>query len=137
MSQIPQTKKKGSPLSANKTFESNVRREDVSFANVVSGTVPTPVAKLTEKTNENSNNKVFQGIQLIESNNSDPVQVIEQRQLVEQKQKQKRQKVPGMVHASDSRPQTTRGWHGKEETKPLMTGYSVHRNNQGVVLCKY
>ncbi|GIX83479.1 protein king tubby 1 [Caerostris extrusa] len=57
-----------------------------------------------------------------------------QRQLVEQKQKQKRQ-IPGMVHASDSRPQTARGWRGKEESKPLMSGYSVHRNNQGVVLC--
>ncbi|GFY79064.1 tubby-related protein 3 [Trichonephila inaurata madagascariensis] len=62
---------------------------------------------------------------------------LQKRQLVEQKQKQKRQKVPGMVHASDSRPQTTRGWRGKEEAKPLMTGYSVHRNNQGVALCKY
>ena len=60
-----------------------------------------------------------------------------QRQLVEQKQKQKRQ-IPGMVHASDSRPQTARAWRGgKEEAKPLMTGYSINRNNQGVVLCKY
>lgn len=59
-----------------------------------------------------------------------------QRQLVEQKQKQKRQ-IPGMVHASDSRPQTARAWRGsKEEAKPLMTGYSINRNNQGVVLCK-
>ncbi|GFW66380.1 uncharacterized protein TNCV_3433421 [Trichonephila clavipes] len=68
--------KKGSPLSANKTFESNVHREGVSFANVVSGT-PTKVAKLTEKANENSNNKVFRGIQLNENNNSDLAQVIE------------------------------------------------------------
>ncbi|KAF8791308.1 protein king tubby 1-like isoform X3 [Argiope bruennichi] len=57
-----------------------------------------------------------------------------QRQLVEQKQKQKRQ-IPGMVHASDSRPQTARGWRGKEEAKPLMSGYSINRNNPGVVLC--
>ncbi|XP_042898876.1 protein king tubby 1 isoform X2 [Parasteatoda tepidariorum] len=56
-----------------------------------------------------------------------------QRQLVEQKQKQKRQ-IPGMVHASDSRPQTARAWRG-EEAKPLMSGYSVNKNNQGVVLC--
>ncbi|GFT98585.1 uncharacterized protein TNCV_2820911 [Trichonephila clavipes] len=67
---------KGSPLSANKTFESYVRGEGVSFANVVSGP---PVAKLTEKTNENSNNKVSQGIQLNENNNSDLAQVIELR----------------------------------------------------------
>ncbi|GFV65791.1 uncharacterized protein TNCV_651141 [Trichonephila clavipes] len=32
--------KKGMPLTTNKTFESNVRREGVSFANIVSGTVP-------------------------------------------------------------------------------------------------
>ncbi|GFU44785.1 uncharacterized protein TNCV_3150791 [Trichonephila clavipes] len=32
--------KKGMPLTANKTFESNVRREGVSFANIVSGTAP-------------------------------------------------------------------------------------------------
>ncbi|KAG8198289.1 hypothetical protein JTE90_021543 [Oedothorax gibbosus] len=57
------------------------------------------------------------------------------RQLVEQKQKQKRQ-IPGMVHASDSRPQTARAWRGgKEESKPLMSGYSINRNNPGVVLC--
>ncbi|GFR07772.1 tubby-related protein 3 [Trichonephila clavata] len=59
---------------------------------------------------------------------------VTERQLVEQKQEQKRRKIPGMVHASDSRPQTTRGWRGKEEAKPLMTGYSV-KNNEGVVLC--
>ncbi|GFW86972.1 uncharacterized protein TNCV_1383881 [Trichonephila clavipes] len=71
--------KKGSPLSANKTFESNVNRESASFSNVVSGTIPTPtpVAKLTEKTNENSNHKVFHGIQLKENNSSDLAQVIE------------------------------------------------------------
>ncbi|GBL96746.1 Tubby [Araneus ventricosus] len=40
-----------------------------------------------------------------------------------------------MVHASDSRPQTARGWRGKEEAKPLMSGYSINRNNPGVVLC--
>ncbi|XP_035225841.1 protein king tubby 1-like isoform X2 [Stegodyphus dumicola] len=58
-----------------------------------------------------------------------------QRQLLEQKQKQKRQ-IPGMVHASDSRPQTARAWRGgNEESKPLMTGYSVNKNNEGVVLC--
>ncbi|GFY07579.1 uncharacterized protein TNCV_3650861 [Trichonephila clavipes] len=34
--------KKGTPLTANKTFESNVRREGVSFANIVSGTAPPP-----------------------------------------------------------------------------------------------
>ncbi|GFX81298.1 hypothetical protein TNCV_2512871 [Trichonephila clavipes] len=54
--------KKGSPLFANKTFDSNVRREGVSFTNIVSGT-PTPVVNLTEKTNENSNNKDLHGIQ--------------------------------------------------------------------------
>ncbi|GFU67511.1 hypothetical protein TNCV_1599931 [Trichonephila clavipes] len=32
--------KQGSPLSANKTFESNLRREGVSSANVVSGISP-------------------------------------------------------------------------------------------------
>ncbi|GFW69261.1 uncharacterized protein TNCV_2366391 [Trichonephila clavipes] len=73
--------KKGTPLTANKTFESNVRREGVSFANIVSGTAPpsnpTPVHKLTEKTNENSNNKVSHGIQAIEKENSDLAQVIE------------------------------------------------------------
>ncbi|GFW88428.1 nucleic-acid-binding protein from transposon X-element [Trichonephila clavipes] len=73
--------KKGTPLTANKTFESNVRREGVSFANIVSGTAPrstlTPVHKLTEKTNENSNNKVSHGIQAIENENSDLAQVIE------------------------------------------------------------
>ncbi|GFT86319.1 hypothetical protein TNCV_3258451 [Trichonephila clavipes] len=67
--------KKSSPRSANKTFESIVGREGVSFANVVRGTVPPiPVTKLTEKINENSN-KVFQGIQLNENNNSDLAQV--------------------------------------------------------------
>lgn len=56
---------------------------------------------------------------------------------MEQKQKQKRQ-IPGMVHASDSRPQTARAWRGgKEEAKPLMAGYSINRNNQGVVLCEF
>ncbi|GFY02347.1 uncharacterized protein TNCV_3502291 [Trichonephila clavipes] len=73
--------KKGTPLTANKTFESNVRREGVSFANIVSGTAPsstpTPVYKLTEKTNENSNNKVSHAIQAIENENSDLAQVIE------------------------------------------------------------
>ncbi|GFY06521.1 uncharacterized protein TNCV_3523771 [Trichonephila clavipes] len=72
--------KKGTPVTANKTFESNVRREGVSFANIVSGTAPstpTPVHKLTEKTNENSNNKVSHGIQAIENENSDLAQVIE------------------------------------------------------------
>ncbi|GFW07565.1 hypothetical protein TNCV_3916981 [Trichonephila clavipes] len=34
--------KKGTPLTANKTFESNIRREGVSFANIVSGTPPPP-----------------------------------------------------------------------------------------------
>ncbi|GFY06430.1 hypothetical protein TNCV_3652171 [Trichonephila clavipes] len=57
---------KGMPLTANKTFESNVRREGVFFANIVNGTTttlhPSPVHKLTEKTNENSNNKVSHGI---------------------------------------------------------------------------
>ncbi|GFW09343.1 hypothetical protein TNCV_2066021 [Trichonephila clavipes] len=38
---------------------------------------PTPVHKLTEKTNENSNNKVSHGIQAIENENSDLAQVIE------------------------------------------------------------
>ncbi|GFT60127.1 hypothetical protein TNCV_1022761 [Trichonephila clavipes] len=33
---------KGTSLAANKTFESNVRREGVSFANIVSGTAPPP-----------------------------------------------------------------------------------------------
>ncbi|GFW01908.1 uncharacterized protein TNCV_3028791 [Trichonephila clavipes] len=73
--------KKGTPLTANKTLESNVLREGVSFANIVSGTTPPlhppPVHKLTEKTNENSNNKVFHGIQAIENENSDLAQVIE------------------------------------------------------------
>ncbi|GFV87459.1 hypothetical protein TNCV_4034311 [Trichonephila clavipes] len=45
--------KKGTPLTANKIFESNVRREGVSFANIVSGTAspstPTLVHKLTQK----------------------------------------------------------------------------------------
>ncbi|GFX81603.1 hypothetical protein TNCV_4179431 [Trichonephila clavipes] len=53
----------------------------VSFANIVSGTAPpstpTPVHKITEKTNENSNNKVSHGIQAIENENSDLTQVIE------------------------------------------------------------
>ncbi|GFS80820.1 hypothetical protein TNCV_1334481 [Trichonephila clavipes] len=75
------SQKRGTPLTANKTFESNVCREDVSFANIVSGTThpstPTPVHKLTEKTNENSNNKVSHGIQAIENENSDLAQVIE------------------------------------------------------------
>ncbi|GFV40525.1 uncharacterized protein TNCV_2500521 [Trichonephila clavipes] len=71
--------KKRTPLTANKTFESNVRREGVSFANIVSGTAPPPppVHKLTEKTNENSSNKVSHGIQAIENENSDLAQVIE------------------------------------------------------------
>ncbi|GFV40383.1 uncharacterized protein TNCV_3615531 [Trichonephila clavipes] len=73
--------KKGTPLTANKTFESNGRREGVSFANIVSGTAPpstlTPVHKLTEKTNEHSNDKVSHGIQAIENENSDLAQVIE------------------------------------------------------------
>ncbi|GFX96753.1 uncharacterized protein TNCV_1647881 [Trichonephila clavipes] len=34
--------KKGTPLTANKTFESNVRRKGVSFTNIVSGTSPPP-----------------------------------------------------------------------------------------------
>ncbi|GFT39588.1 hypothetical protein TNCV_1862191 [Trichonephila clavipes] len=73
--------KKVTPLTANKTFQSNVRREGASFANIVSGTAssstPTPVHKLTEKTNEYSNNKVSHGIQAIENENSDLDQVIE------------------------------------------------------------
>ncbi|GFY01799.1 uncharacterized protein TNCV_1467901 [Trichonephila clavipes] len=73
--------KKGTSLTANKTFESNVRREGVSFANIVSGTAPpstlTPVHKLTEKTNENSNNKASYGIQAKKNVNSDLAQVIE------------------------------------------------------------
>ncbi|GFT10637.1 uncharacterized protein TNCV_1943661 [Trichonephila clavipes] len=73
--------KKGMPLTANKTFESNVRREGVSFDNIVSGTAPpttpTPVHKLTEKINENSINKVSHGMQAIEKENSDLAQVIE------------------------------------------------------------
>ncbi|GFT02393.1 uncharacterized protein TNCV_4625241 [Trichonephila clavipes] len=73
--------KKGMPLTANKTSESNVRMEGVSFSNIVSGTAPpstpTRVHKLTEKTNENSNNKVSHGIQAIENENSDLAQVIE------------------------------------------------------------
>ncbi|GFY21926.1 hypothetical protein TNCV_3295701 [Trichonephila clavipes] len=68
--------KKGSPLPANKTFDRNVRREGVSFANIVSRNTPTPVVNLTEKTNENSNKKDFLGIQLKENNNSDLYQVI-------------------------------------------------------------
>ncbi|XP_054714205.1 protein king tubby 1-like [Uloborus diversus] len=58
-----------------------------------------------------------------------------QRQLLEQKQRQKRQ-IPGMVHASDSRPPTaSRGaWRGKEEARPLVTGHAPG-NGQGVVLC--
>ncbi|GFV26452.1 uncharacterized protein TNCV_3361051 [Trichonephila clavipes] len=38
---------------------------------------PTPVHELTEKTNENTNNKVSHGIQAIENENSDLAQVIE------------------------------------------------------------
>ncbi|GFW05811.1 hypothetical protein TNCV_602831 [Trichonephila clavipes] len=34
--------KKGTPLTTNKTFESNVRREGASFANIVSGIAPPP-----------------------------------------------------------------------------------------------
>ncbi|GFV88640.1 hypothetical protein TNCV_1244501 [Trichonephila clavipes] len=72
--------KKGTPLTAKETLESNIRREGVSFANIVSGTTPPPpppVHKLTEKNNENSNNKVSHGIQAIENENSDLAEVIE------------------------------------------------------------
>ncbi|GFU14256.1 uncharacterized protein TNCV_3579271 [Trichonephila clavipes] len=73
--------KKGAPLTANKTFESNVRRGRCLFTNIVSGTAPPstpiPVHKLTEKTNENSNYKVSHGIQAIGNENSDLAQVIE------------------------------------------------------------
>ncbi|GFT05990.1 hypothetical protein TNCV_3927171 [Trichonephila clavipes] len=67
------SQKKDTPLTTNKTFESNVRREGVSRTPLH----PTPVHKLTEKTNENSNNKVSHGIQAIENENSDLAQVIE------------------------------------------------------------
>ncbi|GFV73293.1 hypothetical protein TNCV_2987741 [Trichonephila clavipes] len=65
--------KKGSPLSENKTFDGNVRREGVSFANIVSRP---PVVNLAEKTIENTNNKEIHGIQLKENNNSDLAQII-------------------------------------------------------------
>ncbi|GFS65151.1 uncharacterized protein TNCV_204471 [Trichonephila clavipes] len=73
--------KKGTFLTANKTFERNVRRESVSFANIVRGTAPPPstprsIHKLTEKNNGNSNNKVSHRIQAIENENSDLAQVI-------------------------------------------------------------
>ncbi|GFT56902.1 tubby protein homolog [Nephila pilipes] len=66
-----------------------------------------------------------------------PLMLIMMRQLVEQKQKEKREKTPGMVHASDSRPQTARGgWRSKEdESKPLIYMNARPRNNEGVVLC--
>ncbi|GFW10399.1 hypothetical protein TNCV_5097501 [Trichonephila clavipes] len=34
--------KRGTPLTSNKTFESNVHGEGVSFANIFSGTAPPP-----------------------------------------------------------------------------------------------
>ncbi|GFV57656.1 hypothetical protein TNCV_3132441 [Trichonephila clavipes] len=80
MPQVPYAKKGHAPYRST-TFESNVRREGVSFANIVNGithpSTPTPIHKLTEKTNENSNNKVSHGIQAIENENSDLAQVIE------------------------------------------------------------
>ncbi|XP_076370368.1 protein king tubby 1-like isoform X2 [Tachypleus tridentatus] len=60
-----------------------------------------------------------------------------QKQLLEQKQKQKRQAL-GMVQASDTRPASGRGRRGpiRDEVKPLMAGYSVQPNsNRSTVLC--
>ncbi|GFW94186.1 transposable element Tcb1 transposase [Trichonephila clavipes] len=73
--------KKDTPLTANKTFESNVRVGKVSLSLTLLAEPhplhPTPVHQLTEKTNENSNNKVSHGIQAIENEYSDLAQVIE------------------------------------------------------------
>ncbi|GFW69289.1 hypothetical protein TNCV_486381 [Trichonephila clavipes] len=60
-------------------YDSNVRRERVFLSPKLLVEPPTlnPVVNLTEKTNENSNNKDFHGIQFKENNNSDLAQVIE------------------------------------------------------------
>ncbi|GFX65940.1 hypothetical protein TNCV_13611 [Trichonephila clavipes] len=72
--------KKRAPPYFNKTFNSNVRKEEVSFANVVSEVTSPPFPPLENKnatTNENiSSNKEIHGIDLNE-NSSDLAQVIE------------------------------------------------------------
>ncbi|XP_022238823.1 tubby protein-like [Limulus polyphemus] len=59
-----------------------------------------------------------------------------QRQLLAQKQKEKRQ-TPGMMQASDTRPVSgkPRKGAGWEESKPLMAGYNAQKNNHGVLHC--
>ncbi|XP_076338369.1 tubby-related protein 3-like isoform X2 [Tachypleus tridentatus] len=58
-----------------------------------------------------------------------------QRQLLAQKQKEKRQ-TPGMMQASDARPVSgkPRKGDGMEESKPLMAGYA-QKSNHGVLHC--
>ncbi|GFY08675.1 hypothetical protein TNCV_811081 [Trichonephila clavipes] len=55
----------------------NFRSPHFNWGGVEELSTPTPVHKLTEKTNENSNNKVSHGIQAIENENSNLAQVIE------------------------------------------------------------
>ncbi|GFS87218.1 hypothetical protein TNCV_213421 [Trichonephila clavipes] len=71
--------KKGSHLSANKTFETMfVGRVSLSLMMLAEPPTPTPVAKLTEKTQMKiQTTKFSHGIQLKENNNSDQTQVIE------------------------------------------------------------
>ncbi|XP_023209607.1 protein king tubby 1-like isoform X3 [Centruroides sculpturatus] len=58
-----------------------------------------------------------------------------QRQLLEQKQRLKRQ-TPGLVQASDARPASA-NWRSssREEIKPLMSGYNIQNNNQNILHC--
>ncbi|XP_013786668.2 protein king tubby 1-like isoform X2 [Limulus polyphemus] len=65
-----------------------------------------------------------------------PLLLLTMKQLLEQKQKQKRQSL-GMVQASDIRPTSSNSQRGLiREVKPLMADYSIQRNsNDSIALC--
>ncbi|XP_022238778.1 protein king tubby 1-like [Limulus polyphemus] len=66
-----------------------------------------------------------------------PLLLLTMKQILEQKQKQKRQAL-GMFQTSDTRPASGNGRKRpvREEVKPLMAGYSVQKNNNhSTVLC--
>ncbi|XP_076311472.1 protein king tubby 2-like isoform X2 [Tachypleus tridentatus] len=65
-----------------------------------------------------------------------PLLLLSMKQILEQKQKQKRQYL-GMVQASDIRPTSSNNQRGfMREVKPLMADYNIHRNiSDSAALC--
>ncbi|GFU87223.1 hypothetical protein TNCV_1059351 [Trichonephila clavipes] len=74
---LPRTKLSKTMFVEKVSLSLTLLAEEQCSLTLLASSTPTPVHKLTEKTNQNSNNKVFHGIQAIENEHSDLAQVIE------------------------------------------------------------